>query len=410
LNISPELLPTFRLLMSGLCLILAITFSTKIFSHLLMAHQRFDVINYSQMALFAINYLVQWFCLRRGLGVFSILYGNAAGWLLTVVVAIAACLHLKLFPAAGMWGKPTWGRFREIFVYGKDVFWVALGSQLIVASQTIIVTRTMGLNAAATWSVCTRIYALITQLIFRLFDYSAPALAEMITFNERARLCSRVRSLVVVSTSLAVIAAGIYAACNQPFVAIWTHGRIGWSPLNDALLGFWLVLSTIVHSLCGFVLTTKAIRFMRYIYLLEGFVFVVLSNALAHFGGFSAIIAASIVCTCLFTLPYGIWRTGNFFGLSSRAMFREWIFPSLRLLLIFVPLGLVIWHLFSRFDYPKQILLVGGSLSFVGALLFLRYGLHKELKAEIHVRAPDRVRPMLASIMTGQLNLEAHEI
>ena len=91
-------------------------------------------------------------------------------------------------------------------------------------------------------------------------------------------------------------------------------------------------------------------------------------------------------------------------------MFREWIFPSLRLLLIFVPLGLVIWHLFSRFDYPKQILLVGGSLSFVGALLFLRYGLHKELKAEIHVRAPDRVRPMLASIMTGQLNLEAHEI
>ena len=61
---------------------LATTFFTRIFGHLLMAHQRFDVINYSQVGLFAINFFAQWLCFHFGFGVFSILGGNAAGSLL----------------------------------------------------------------------------------------------------------------------------------------------------------------------------------------------------------------------------------------------------------------------------------------------------------------------------------------
>ncbi len=238
LHLPSQLLPTFRLLMSGLCAMLAITLFTKIFAHMLTAHQRFDVINYSQMGLFAINFFVQWLCFYLGFGVFSILWGNAAGWVLTSVVTGAACTQLKLFPAAKHWGKATWDRFREIFTFGKDVFWVALGSQLIIASQTIIVTRSLGLDAAATWSVCTRTYTLVAMLTWRIFDYSSPALSEMIVFKEQARLYSRLKSLVIVSASLAVLGGVMFAVYNQPFIAIWTKGKIGWAAQTTRFLGF----------------------------------------------------------------------------------------------------------------------------------------------------------------------------
>jgi O-antigen/teichoic acid export membrane protein len=305
LNISPNLLPTFEWLMSGLCLMLAITFFTKIFSHLLAAHQRFDVINYAQIGLLAINFFVQWLCFHFGFGVFSILWGNAAGWLLMALVTAAACLHFEMFPSAGAWGKPTRARFWEIFAFGKDVFWVSLGSQLIVASQTIIVTRSLGLNAVATWSVCTRAYTLVSLVVWRIFDYAAPALAEMIVLKEIARLYDRLKSLVIASTSLAAVGGVMFAICNQPFIMLWTAGKIGWSQRNDALLGLWLVLSALVHSLCGFALTTKVVGFMKHIYVIEGVTFIVVGSYVAPVGGFAGLILTSVICTSLFTLPSG---------------------------------------------------------------------------------------------------------
>jgi len=401
LNIPTQLLPAFRLLMIGLCAMLAITFFTKIFSHILTAYQRFDLINYSQIGLFAINYLVQWLCFHHGLGVFSILYGNAAGWILTSAFTGIACIYLHLFPAVGHWGQATRDRFREIFSYGKDVFWVALGSQLIVASQTIIVTRSLGLDAAAIWSVCTRTYTLLSQLTWRIFDYAGPALAEMIVFKEKARLYSRLKSLVVVSTSLAVVGGTLFAISNQPFVAIWTHGKIGWPRHNDVFLGLWLVLSTIVHCLCGFVLTTKAVGFMRYIYFIEGAVFVATSSFLARFGGITTIIATSIICTCLFTLPYGIWRTQKYFSVPAREMPVDWLIPPLRLMLILTPTGAAVWYLCSRSTSITQLLAEASIVSCVGTLLFLRYGVHRDLKEEIRLRMPSSWRPLLGAIMSG---------
>ena len=85
-------------------------------------------------------------------------------------------------------GRPTWRRFRELFDFGRDVFLTALGFQMLNASQTLILTRILGVELAATWSVCTRTFTFVTQLIYRIFQYSAPALAEMIVRGEKGLL------------------------------------------------------------------------------------------------------------------------------------------------------------------------------------------------------------------------------
>ena len=44
----------------------------------------------------------------------------------------------------------------------------------MMASQTVIVTRNLGLAAVAIWATCTKAYALVYQLLWRIADYSIP--------------------------------------------------------------------------------------------------------------------------------------------------------------------------------------------------------------------------------------------
>ena len=88
--------------------------------------------------------------------------------------------------------------------------------------------------------------------------------------GERDRLLQRFKNLVVLSCSLAAIGAVMFAVCNKPFVEVWTHGKVTWDSRYDVLLGIWLIVLTLVHCHCGFVVYLKRIGFMKYIYFIEG--------------------------------------------------------------------------------------------------------------------------------------------
>ena len=213
------------------------------------------------------------------------LWGQAASVVTVVAVNWTGCYRLGLFPLRGQWGRPSWKGFCELFVFGRDAFLIALGGQFMNASQTLILTRLIGLEAAATWSVCTRAYLLLVQVITRIFDYSSSALAEMIVRGERERLMRRFREIAVLSVNLAVAAGALLAVGNGPFVRVWTAGKIGWPARNDLLLGIWLVTCLTVRTHCGFVSQTKDFRFMRFMYFIEGFAFISLTILLHRFGG-----------------------------------------------------------------------------------------------------------------------------
>ena len=140
---------------------------------------------------------------------------------------------------------------------------------------------------------------------------------------------------------------------------------------------------------------------MRYVYFIEGAVFVVTGSLLARLGGITAIITTSIACTCLFSLPYGIWRTRKYFVVPVREMPVDWLIPPLRLILILAPTGAAVWYLCVRLTPAMQLIVGGSILISVGTLLFLRYGMHRELKEELRIRTPSSWRPTLGAIMSG---------
>jgi len=395
LNIDPDLERSFKVVILVQCVIIAADFPARLFGHVLIAHQRSDFANYAQIGFFFISYAVLWYCFAHGLGIFSLVWANVAGWLTVTSSNTAACFALKMLPSRGAWGRASWSKFRDLFSYGKDVFWIALGTQMINASQTIVVTRSLGLSAAAVWSVCTRTYTLTNQLVWRPFDSSYPMLSEMVARGEKERLLHRFRSLVTLTSSLSVVAAVMFALCNRSFVALWTHGSIAWSIQNDILLSVWMIILALIHCHCSLPTITKQIGFMRYVYFIEGATFLGIASLVAARAGFSGMLATSIFCSLAFSFSYGIWRTKHDFNQSLRELLFDWLAPSVKLFVSLTLFGLLFYwptrNLPAKVQLPLYVLFAGTA----GTFFFLRLGFSSELREEFQERAPAGVSRLL---------------
>ena len=528
LRVPPELRNDFTGLMIGQCALLAFSFAGKIFLYLLTAHQRYDISNYAQAALFACSYGMMWFFFAEGFGVFSLLWGQVLSSLLTVAINVWGCVHLKLLPRRGEWGRPTRPLFNELFAYGRDIFLFALGGQLINTSQTLLLTRFFGLETAAVWNICTRTFSLLLQVIYRVFDYSSSALAEMMVRREKKLLAGRFQHIIVLSTSLSVAAATLFALCNGAFVQVWTSGRVNaatlgsneikdtpalvaklqahadlvslylwqqfpeslrreisayipagevanalqtnlvteinrilvqspiydperfagvelrsearamlahpvnidaplllnrrlldsayrhelfhheltrWRPHYDLLLAVWLVICVSVHAHTGLVGQTKRMHFLRFIFFFEGLAFIGLTVLLRRLEDIGVMLAASVVSSLVFSLPYGFLRTRQYLGLTWREL-AAWHRAPLMLALRLVPVAMVVWWFGHNLPAWLQLALGSGVTGLWALVMLMRHGLDAELKRELLNRSSGRLHRGLARLLSIRHDVE----
>jgi O-antigen/teichoic acid export membrane protein len=224
LDVPPQFRKDFQLLIAGQCFLLGGVFAFRIFMSLLQAHQRFDVINYAQVIQLVAGFAIQWLTFHLGWGLYSLLAASAVNAVLGAVHNLIWVWKLKLFPAKRYWGKPSLNIFKELFAFGKDLFLLSIGLQLINASQVVIITRTLGLTAAAVWTIATKTFLLAQQIVARISDFSSSALGEMVVRAERERLQRRFRELLTLTASVAVFAGASIAVCNGSFIAVWLKG------------------------------------------------------------------------------------------------------------------------------------------------------------------------------------------
>jgi len=404
---NPQLRPDFVLLMRWQCGWLALNFVSKMFNHLLTAHQRFDIVNYSQVAAMTLNLAFLWWFLAAGQGVFSLVWASLLGLAGATLICIAGCWRLRLFPAPGEWGRVSWHHFTGLFDYGKDMFLVAVGAQLILSSQPFVINDALGSAAQAAWATGTRAFAMIAQVIWRIFDYSGSAFSEMIVRGERELLRERYQAVLTVSASLGGVAAVCFALCNSAFVTVWTHGKIPWSPLNDLLLGVWMIVLAISHCHDTFVLLTKKVGGMRYVFFIEGLIFAGSALLTVRWGGLPAVILCSIVCSTCFSGAYGLWRASRYFHVPIREVALAWLAPMAKVLLWFIPAALFLWWACNQLNWlPVQgawhalfdlvfKATLGGTL---GLYLLLRFGLPAAFKKELLLRSPPRLNPWLRRV------------
>ena len=315
LGLPSRLHHSFTVLMAAQALLSGARLAVGSLASPLWCHQRLDLSNLAGSLSLVATFAVLWLGFHLGWNLYSLPISTAAGFLVGLIVNVCACRSLGFYPPREHRGRFDPRIFRELLHFGGGLFLINLGAQLASASQLVIISRLLGVESAAIWAIATKIFNLAQQFVARILDSSAGALAEMIVRQEISLLRSRFRDIVVVSGVMAVGASAALALTNGAFVEVWTSGRVIWQPWNDLLLACVLFSTAVTRCHACLVGITKQIRGMKYVYLLEGLVFVTLSILLGRWIGFAGLLGAALVSNIAITGTYGVARTASYFSL-----------------------------------------------------------------------------------------------
>jgi O-antigen/teichoic acid export membrane protein len=334
LQVPEELRETFLSMVRIYVLIFAAGYVLRLFQVLLFAFQRNDLSGYGLMGSFALQLLVLWAGFRVGMGLWSLLASYAAAVALQSGFCLLACARLRLI-AWGFWRAPF---RRDLFVqtllFAKDRALVIVGLQTLGVLPVFLITRFLGLEAVAAWTVGTRLFVLLRDVLYRLHDTAYPALAEMFTRGERDRFAQRHQSLTILALTLGGGAGALIGGINTAFVSVWTSHQIVWSPTLDLLLAAWLLLALSVHSHWIAISITRNIGATRLVFFAEALLVGTLVGFMLNaFADLTWVAAALVAASALLSLPYTSWRTARLLDRRFSEVAFAWLRPGLTVLI-----------------------------------------------------------------------------
>jgi len=357
-NIPDHLAADFRNVLIILSFLSGSTVALRSVTAPLWAFQRLDV-SYTFGIISLVGGLAfLWMGFHVGLGVYSFPLAGIPPMVVCSFLGLVFCFRHKFYPAPGAWGHLRWAAFREMFSFGKDVTFMTIGSQLVNASQVMILGRVAGLEAAATFAIGTKFYTLGSQLAGRLIESSAPALTEMYVRGEHKRLKRRFFDICRTSLFLATTGAVALVAANSMAVGWWTSGLIKWQFSWDVLLGALLLCTTASRCLVSLFGIAGDLRPVRNLYLIEALLFVALGLPVAAWFQIPGLLAASLLAHLLVTLLYSAVAANRFISsiepLKTTAVAAAGIFAIA-----------TIATAFAHSNTPKSNLVAAGTVIFL---------------------------------------------
>ncbi len=301
-KIPSELAGSFCTVLLILAAFQGVSVALRAVSAPLWAFHRLDVAYGIGIITLAGNLASLWAGFELGWGIYSFAVAGIPSMIVCTLLGFVVCLRSGFYPGRGGWGAPSWQVFKQMFHFGKDVTLLSLGSQLVNASQVMILSRVAGLEAAATFAIGTKFFALGSQLTGRLIEVSAPTLTEMFVQKDSARLQRRFRDIFDTSLCLATIGAVALVLANDRMIAWWTSGVVTWSGQWDVLLGALLLATTFSRNFIGLAGIAGNLRPVRNIYLAEAAVFIAAGVPAARHFGIPGLLAASLAAHLLVTV------------------------------------------------------------------------------------------------------------
>jgi len=374
-------------LLRWLALTSALTVAFRIYGSVLYANKRLDLIHGFMGANMIFTLAMLATILASGAGLKGLRWLFLAQASITILLPIFACYKLELLPKKGHWGRPTVKRFRELFNFGKDIFLVNLGNQVLEASQLIIVTRTMGLTAAAVWSVSTKLFTLVYQLVTKIEGTAIVFFAEMMVRGENNKLSTRFRQIYQLTAAAAIVVLACAVAVNQAFVSAWAKPALAWSIYLSVLMAVFVLLNTLTRCGGDFIIHTKNIAAFRYVYFAEAFAFVILAFFLTKYFGFYGILGASIFCLLLFRATYTTWRIAHYFDQPMRVFWWTWIRRPLGAGLLLMPFVITSSTVAGNVNNPWLQLVVASLWVGIPSLIALfTFVLPRDVSREFNLR------------------------
>jgi O-antigen/teichoic acid export membrane protein len=271
------------------------------------ATQRLDICNNIALVGNIGEFGIFWLLLHAGSGIYALVWGRAFSAVISTLLLWLAAVKIGKFPVSYLWGAWNGAMFRKLVSFGGGMFILTLSIQLFSMTQTAMVTKSLGLTAAAVWAAAPKLFQVMQQMVSRLWDYRIPHLSSLMAGNHTAMLTSNFNGLFRATAYLGGGGLGAMIAMNPMFLNVWTHGAIQWSQTNDMLIGLAFYFALLIRCITDFVLHTKKIGWMPVLMLCEGVVFVVAAMLLLPHYGIPGMLLASLGTGGMLRLPYA-WR------------------------------------------------------------------------------------------------------
>lgn len=329
----------FRNLLVILAFVSGVNMAMRAFWTPLWGFQRLDIVYSLHIYSLLSSLPFLWVGFMAGWGIYSLALASVPALLTTPVFVFFYCRHKKYYPAQLKITHFDWSMFRRVFFFGKDAMLISLGSQLVNASQIIILSKWVSLEAAASFAIGTKFFTMGQQFSGRIMDSASPGLTELYVRNQRQRFQERYGEIFVLTGFLSTLL-GIGLVCgNTLIVSIWTSGKITWNPRLDLLLALLLILTSGTRCTMSIFNIVAFLRPVRHAYFWEACVFLILAiPASGHFGIAGVLMAALIahlaVTTLLVVSAAKPYLNGD--GGFKRAVFRGVSVVCATFLIIFV--------------------------------------------------------------------------
>jgi O-antigen/teichoic acid export membrane protein len=375
------------LLLRWLAFTSALTLASRVYGSILYANKRLDLINVLMGGNVLFSLAVLTIILTAGGGLTGLvwLFLSQAGF--SIILSILACHWLGLLPGKGKWGRPSMKRFKEIFVFGKDIFLFNVGNQVLEASQLIIVTRAMGLPAAAIWSVSTKLFMLVYQLVTKLEGTAIVFFSEMMVRGETRKLASRFRQIYQMTAGVAFVALVAVVGVNIPFVSVWANSSLAWSLQLSALMALVVLGNTLTRCSADLIIHTKNLGAFRFLYFAEAIAFVLLALWISRWFGFYGILVASLTCLILFRATYTTWRVARYFQLPPTTFWWSWLKRPILAAFVLLPFMFSAeWICSGASDAWTQLLIAGVWIGMPATITLFTLALPSDVKEELSLR------------------------
>ena len=305
-NVPTNLVSNFRWTLTIITVSSGVSVALRFVGGPIWAFHRMDVTN--GLAIFGLisNYAVLWLGLFSGWGIYSLAIAVTPSVVVTPVVAFFVCYSCGYYPKNFNWVRPSSKLFRKLFGFGRDTMLLSLGQQMVNASQIIIVSRFLGLDVAASFAIGTKAYSLCQQFVSKITESSAPALTEIFVRDDMERFRKRFWNILQLSMGIAGIGAICIILFNNKFIELWTKGVISWSNHGNILLAVLLLVTALSRCISSIFGITGDLKPMRYVYFIEGVIFIILAFASINDYSICGVLASSIISHVVVTLFWNI--------------------------------------------------------------------------------------------------------
>ena len=331
-RIPPDMKERFVWVMVAQVLLSSASMATRMLGSPLYIHQRHDLLQVSQIGTFFIYYGVLRFGFHAGWGLYAMTANTAAGFLWSLIFSLVACKKLKLYPPHGTWGWPRSVEFQSVFRYSRDIFMVQIGNDLKRGLPMLLLPRFLGLDAAATWTVCTRTFTILNQIVSKPYDYSLPMLCEIYVRGDERKMAMRWTEITQLVLAISVCVFTVGAANNSLFIHLWVGPHLAWSPATNGWVALSCIVAGVATAAFGIVGFHKHLGFIRFVPFLESLLIAVNAWWMIDLWGIVGLIVATMLASLIASIGFGMYHLAIITHTPISELIRDALWRPLRVL------------------------------------------------------------------------------